>query len=404
MFASTLDEFLRQPVEDLDLAYRDEDGVAGHLVLGARDLLGPDVAVRVLAQPGLAEHGAGDLVTGAEDPDQGGLRPELDALFPGLLKVLGHDRQLVLGFQRDDRRLAAAQPDGAAGRVGGCVAAADDEDLPADLHGAAEAGLAEELQGAGDAAGLRALDGQAPPDVLADRDEDRMVRPQLLQGHLALAGADADAAADLDAAQVKQLRDLLIQDLLGEVPGRDTSPQHAARLVQRLEDHARVASAAQVVGGGEAGRAGADDGDRRAVQRRQVGLDRVLGQLESEVAEEALDVPDADRLVVLGAVARRLARVVADPAGDRRHRVVFHDRQVAVEVTVVLHEVEVFLDLLPSRARVVARRHLVPVHGPEESEIPRRKEPLPLFLCRRRGDPRDGQPQVLWDVRPAYGH
>ena len=210
--------------------------------------------------------------------------------------------------------------------------------------------------------------------------------------------------ADLDAAQGQELGDLGVQHLLGQVPVRDPGPEHPARLVQRLEDHAAVPEAAQVIGGREAGRAGADDGDRGPVQRRQRVLDRLLGEVQAVVAEEALHAADADRLVVLGPVAGRLARVVADPAGDRRHRVVFHDREVAVEVALVLHEVQVLLDLLAGRAGVVARRRLVLVDRPEEPEVAGGEEPLAFFLGRGRGHPGDGQLQVRRDPGAAYGH
>jgi hypothetical protein len=48
--------------------------------------------------------------------------------------------------------------------------------------------------------------------------------------------------------------------------------------------------------------------------------------LQRLVAEEALDRIDADRLVELRAIARVFARVVADPAHDRRQRVVLDRR------------------------------------------------------------------------------
>ena len=136
----------------------------------------------------------------------------------------------------------------------------------------------------------------------------------------------------------------------------------------------------------------------------QARLDRVLGQGQAVVAEEALHAADADRLVVRGPVAGRLARVVADPAGDRRHRVVLHDREVAVEVALVLDVVQVLLDLLAGRAGVVARRRLVPVDRPEEPEVAGGEEPLAFFLGGRRGHAGDGQLQVRRDPGAADGH
>ena len=280
---------------------------------------------------------------------------------------------------------------------------ADDQHVPPDLHRAAQAGLAEELQRADHAPGLAARRVQPAADVLAEGEEDRVVAAgQLVQGPAVR--ADPDAAADLDAAQVQQLGDLSVEDLLGQVPGGDAGPQHAPGLVQGLEDDAGVALAAQVVGAAEAAGTRAHDGHRLAVQRGQVLLDRVVRELQAEVPEEPLDPADADRLVVRGPVAGGLAGVVADPAGDRGHRIVLEDRQVAVQVPVVLDVIQVLLDLLAGRAGVVARRRLVPVHRPVEAEVAGREQPLPLLLGGRRRDARDRQPEVLGNVRPAYGH
>ena len=108
-----------------------------------------------------------------QHPDQRGVRGEQHALVPGLLQVLGDDQQLVFGLQRDDGGRAAAQPDRRPGRVRGGVAAADDQHLAAHLDRAAQAGLAEELQAAADAAGLDPLDRQPLAHVLAEGEERR---------------------------------------------------------------------------------------------------------------------------------------------------------------------------------------------------------------------------------------
>ncbi len=98
-----------QPVQDLHLADGDQDGVAGHLDLGARGEPRGDRAVLVAVQGGLAQDGAADvsLVVG-QDPDQRGARAEEHALLAGLGQVLGHDQQFVLGLERHDRGVAPA--------------------------------------------------------------------------------------------------------------------------------------------------------------------------------------------------------------------------------------------------------------------------------------------------------
>jgi hypothetical protein len=116
-----------------------------------------------------------------------------------------------------------------------------------------------------------------------------------------------------------------------------------------------VAEAREVVRGGQAGRAGADDEHAPAARgRRRIGPPALL---DREIAEEALDAVDADRLVERPAVALRLARVVADPAHDRREGVVLHDPPPGALVAgaALLGLVEPALDVLAGRAAAVAR-------------------------------------------------
>src|SRR5690242_7171420 len=188
------------------------------------------------------------------------------------------------------------------------------------------------------------------------------------------------------------------------MPVRNAGPQHPARLLQRFEDYRGVAAPPQVIGAGQAGRPGADDRHGGAVRFGQVSGDRVLGQGQSVVAEEPLHAADADRLVVFAAVARGLARVVADPPGDRGQWVVLEDRAVSVEEALVLDEVQVLLDLLAGRAGVVTRRRLVPVDRAVEPEVAGGEQPL-AFLFRRRGShSRDRELQMRWNPGAAYGH
>src|SRR5262249_47245530 len=95
---------------------------------------------------------------------------------------------------------------------------------------------------------------------------------------------------------------------------------------------------------------------------------------------------------------------VADPAGDRRHRVVLEDRDVPVEEPLVLDVVQVLLDLLAGGAGVVARRGLVPVDGPVEPEVAGREESLAVLLGRWGSHPGDGELQVRRNPGAAYGH
>ena len=124
-----------------------------------------------------------------------------------------------------------------------------------------------------------------------------------------------------------------------------------------------MAEPAQVVGGGEPGRPGADD--EHALARSAAASTGTVQPCRMRlVAEEPLDGVDADGLVELAAVARGLAGVVADPADDRGERVVGHDLAPRRFVAPLLRVVEPPLDVLPGRAGVVARRQQVDVDRP----------------------------------------
>src|SRR5207253_6459962 len=109
-----------------------------------------------------------------------------------------------------------------------------------------------------------------------------------------------------------------------------------------------------------------------------------------EVSQEALDAPDADRVVVLAPVAGGLARVVADATRDRGERHHVLDRGVALQVSAVLDRVQVALDGLTGRAGVVAGRLLVPIDGPHVAEVAGREQQLPVRLRGRGGHAGEG--------------
>src|SRR5262249_62203302 len=104
--------------------------------------------------------------------------------------------------------------------------------------------------------------------------------------------------------------------------------------------------------------------------------DDVASQRLSEVAEEPLHRANRDRLVVLAAIARLLARVIADPPGHRRERHVLLDQRIGVEILAALDEIEVALNLLVRAAGVVARRHLVAIHRTDPPPAARREQHL----------------------------
>ena len=146
----------------------------------------------------------------------------------------------------------------------------------------------------------------------ADGDEHGLVAllEQLLHGHV---DAEAEVVPDLDAERLDAL-DLGAQHLARQAVVGDADRGHAAGLGQRLEDGAVDALEPEVVGAGQAGRPGADDGDARLARQLAQAIDLGLA-----VGDEALERADGDRLVDRAAAAGVLAGTHADAADGGRH-------------------------------------------------------------------------------------
>ena len=113
-----------------------------------------------------------------------------------------------------------------------------------------------------------------------------------------------------------------------------------------------VAHAGEMIGGRQSARPGADHQHPPAA-RRGPGLERPAF-LGGEIAEKALDRMDADRRVERAAIAGAFARMVADPAVHRRHRVVPHQRLPRLAILPRLGQPQPRLDVLARGAGVVA--------------------------------------------------
>ena len=206
-----------------------------------------------------------------------------------------------------------------------------------------------------------------------------------------------DVLADFDVGldrhpELDEALDLAIEHVLRKHPVRNAAAIESAGFRRFLKDRHFVAEARKLVGGAVAGGTRADDGDFLAV--RLAGLDHVVRQCLSEIAEKPLDRANRDGLIVLSTVAGLLARVIAHSAGDRREGHVFLDERVGVQILAALHQVEIALDLLVGSASVVARWQLVPVHRPDRSPVAGGKQVLPFFLrrCGRDAGERDLEP------------
>ena len=253
-----------------------------------------------------------------------------------------------------------ALPDRRTEAVGAGVATADDHhvaagggDLPRHLLAERDAvGLREVLHRLVDPVELAPGHRQVAADGRPDGEHDGVVPlPEPLAGQL---GTDVDAGAE-DRALAPHLVEPAVEDRLLHLELRDAVAQQAADLVGPLVDRDGVAGAGELLGGGEAGRAGADH--RHGAAREPLGRPRphVPGR-PGTVDDRDLDVLDRDGVLVDAEDARRLARRGAEPTGELRE-VVGRVEPVHRAVPVVAPDQVVPLgDQVAERAALVAER------------------------------------------------
>ncbi len=183
------------------------------------------------------------------------------------------------------------------------------------------------------------------------------------QGIVALAQlGEADAAADLavemelDTGVAEQARAALDHGLLQLEVG-DAVDQQSADPVVAIVDVDLVALLAQLLGGGEPGRPGADHADRfGALPARLRRLDPA--HLEGGVGDVPLDRADGDRFEALLDHAVALAQAVlrADPAADLGHVVGRRSELVGLLETVLRRHPQPVRDVVVQRAVHLAER------------------------------------------------
>ena len=260
----------------------------------------------------------------------------------------------VPGPAVDDDRVVGTEPAGDPGGVHRRVAAA------VHRNGSGERGLlagldaAQEAHGVDDPAGVGVGDVDPLAQVGADRDEDRVEA-------FALGLEVRDPVLLLeDDAQGRYPGDLGVEDVARQAVGGNAVAHHPARLRPVVADDDVVSEPGQVVRGGQAGRAGADD--EHPPPAADLGPPELPAPLVGQVAEIALDRMDRHCPVELLAVAGGFARVVADATVDRRERVVVREQPPGFLVLADPGVPQPTLDVLACRAGVVARGQQVDVH------------------------------------------
>ena len=312
---------------------------------------------RRLWVPGLVELHQLDLQLGAVE---GRDRPQpVDPhAFPlgvlGLVEMGGH---LLAGPPVDDQRLVRTHPAGDPRGVHRRVAAAVDRHAPPDHGPLAGGDAAQERHRVHDAARIAGRDVHPLGEVCADGDEDRVESALVALGDQIL----DPVPAGHPHAHRRDPVELAGEHVAGQPVGRDAVSHHPARLLARVSDLHLVAEPAQVVGGRQTARPGADHEHPLAAADRWIVEAPPL--LQREVAEEPLDRMNRDGAVEVGAVAHALARVVADPPVDRGQRIVGDQLAPRLLVSARLGVREPGLDVLAGRAAGVARRQQVDVDG-----------------------------------------
>ena len=237
------------------------------------------------------------------------------------------------------------------GNVDSRVAAADNDDVAAELLGLAVVDRAQEVKSAQNTLQLFAGDVQLCRLLQADRNVECLEAflTQLLDGDIL---ADLNAAAELNA-HLAQNVDLGLYDVLADTEGGDAVYEHAAGNCFLLEHYGAVALNSEEVSAAHAGRACADDGDllvKLLVSARDHGRNIAMLGLHILLCDEFLYLVDLQRLIDGAAGACILAVLAADAAADCREGVILLDELERIGVAAVGCHLDVALDRDVSRA------------------------------------------------------
>ena len=230
--------------------------------------------------------------------------------------------------------------------------------------------------------------------------------------------ADPGVADELHA-DVLEVAELVLQDLLAELEVRDAVQQHAAGLGPGVVNGAGVAVLRQLLADGEAGGPGADDGDLVAGGRGQDGQ-RDAAVLALVVGDERLELADRDGRLLVGvrpdgegddALALAEALLRAEAAAQLGQVAGLAELVGGAEDVAVLKQLERAGDVVADGAGVLAGRgraldaaHRLDLGG---LEVEAEEDFVPVVAAFFRvllvdGDPRDGEALLDFDV-PGHG-
>jgi hypothetical protein len=204
--------------------------------------------------------------------------------------------------------------------IGSGIAAADDDDALAGGEDLVRDGVAlvaavllrEELHRVMDALELAAGDLEIARVLGAAGEKDGVeIAPQVGDGDV-----HADVGVDLELHSFgAHLLEAAVDEVLLHLEVRDAVAEEAADAVALLEDGDGVAGAGELLGSGEPGGSGADDGDAFAgADGRRLGADVAL--VEGAVGDRLLDELDGDGRLIDAEDARGLARRRTDAARE----------------------------------------------------------------------------------------
>ena len=125
-------------------------------------------------------------------------------------------------------------------------------------------------------------------------------------------------------SEIENAADFRIENFTRQAEFRDAVAQHAPGLVQGFENRDRISSPNQLIGAGQARRAGANNGDFfYARPNREPWEPELMG--DTKISYHALNRVEGHWAILGATVARRLARVRANAACDRGERIAFDD-------------------------------------------------------------------------------